>query len=168
MNSLAEGSVGKGIAIGIANPHFEQLTVEDVESRPSASIQYAYCSGIEAWTAVEFRRALSAILRILEPSGTVRIATQNLDAIIYEYLLEWNSSHPAGMTRGQRLNAWRRSQTARYVFNEEDLRAELENAGFVDIWRLPAGASTIEIFRDCEQHEDMELVLEGRKPTLTE
>jgi predicted SAM-dependent methyltransferase len=168
MSSLAEGSVEKGIAIGIANPLFEQLTVEDVESRPGASIQYVYCSGIEAWTVVEFRRTLSAILRILEPSGIVRIAAQDLDAIIYGYLLEWNNSQPANATRGQQINAWRKSQTAQYVFNEEDLRVELENAGFVDIWRLPAGASTIEIFRGCEQHELMELALEGRKPALTE
>jgi hypothetical protein len=139
-----------------------------LEARPSASTRYVYFSGIEAWTVLEFRRILLTIVRILEPGGIVRIVAKDLDAIVYGYLLEWNKSEPNEVTRAQQLNAWRRSETAEYVFNEEDLRAELDSAGFVDIWRLQPGASSAEIFHKCEQSGSAEMVLEARKPAVAE
>jgi hypothetical protein len=103
-------------------------------------------------------------MRILKPAGNIRVATRDLDAVIYGYLLDRESSQPTGMTRAQQLNAWRKSEKAEFVFNEEDLESELQQAGFVDIWRLSAGASSVEIFRDCERQESSDLVLEARKP----
>jgi predicted SAM-dependent methyltransferase len=168
MSDLVEVTAGRAIAVGTAHPRFQHLKVEDMESRSSASVQYVYCSGIEAWTGAEFRHTLSAISRILAPGGFVRVVAQDLDALVYGYLLEWKSDQPTAMTRAQRLNAWRKNETAQFVFNEEDLRAELENAGFVDIWRLPVGASSVEVFRDCEPPLSTGLVLEARNPVLTE
>jgi len=76
------------------------------------------------------------------------------------YLLDREKNQSTGMTRAQQLNAWRKNEKAEFVFNEEDLESELRKAGFVDIWRLSAGASSIEIFRDCERHGSPDLVLE--------
>jgi predicted SAM-dependent methyltransferase len=167
MSGFANSHVEKIVAVGTANSRFKNLELKDIDSRPSANVEFVYCSGIEAWTIVDLRRALSAILRILKPGGVVRVAAQDLDAVVHGYLLDWKRDQPADMTRAERLNAWRKNETAQYVFNEEDLRAELENAGFVDIWRLPAGASSIEVFRDCERDETKGLVLEGRNPVVT-
>jgi predicted SAM-dependent methyltransferase len=166
MNGLTGSVVENAVAIGADCAGFELLNPGDVDSRPDASTQYLYCSGIEAWTVAEFRRVLSAAMRILRPAGIVRVATRDLDAVVYGYLLD-QSSQPAGMTRAQQLNAWRKSEKAEFVFNQEDLESELRHAGFVDIWRLSAGASSVEIFRDCERQESSDLVLEARKPAST-
>jgi predicted SAM-dependent methyltransferase len=164
MSGLVEGSVERVLAVGTANSRFKHLELKDIESTSNSSVQLVYCSGIEAWNISEFRRILSAIFKILQPRGVVRVAAQDLDALVYGYLVDWENDPATNMTRAQRLNAWRKSETAQYVFNEEDLRNELENAGFADIWRLPAGASSIEAFRDCEQDGAKGLVLEGRRP----
>ena len=163
MNDLTDTVVGDAFTVGIPRPGFEHLDIDEAELRPSASVRYIYCSGIEAWSRDEFRRALTVIMKILQPAGVVRVATPDLDSIVYGYLLDWNQEQLPGTTRAQRLNGWRKSVTAQFIFNEEDLRAELEHAGFVDIWRLTAGASSIEAFLDCEE-DATELVLEGRKP----
>jgi predicted SAM-dependent methyltransferase len=164
MNGLTGSVVENAVAIGADCARFELLNLVDVDSRAEASAQYVYCSGIDAWTVAEFRRVLAATMRILKPTGIIRVATRDLDAVVYGYLLDRESSQPAGMTRAQQLNAWRKSETAEFVFNEEDLGSELRQAGFVDIWRLSAGASSVEIFRDCERQESSDLVLEARKP----
>jgi predicted SAM-dependent methyltransferase len=166
MSGLENDSVEKAVAVGIAHPRFEQLCIDNMELQPTASARYAYCAGIEAWTVNGFREILSALSRILKPGGIVRIVAQDLDAVVYGYLLEWKNDQSADATRAQRLNVWRRNETAQYIYNEEDLRTEFENAGFVDIWRLPAGASSIKFFRDCELSESAALVLEGRNPVL--
>jgi predicted SAM-dependent methyltransferase len=163
MNDLTDRVVEDAFTVGIPRPGFEHLNIDEAELRPSASVRYIYCSGIEAWSRDEFRRVLTAIMKILQPAGVVRVATPDLDSIVYGYLLDWNQEQLPGTTRAQRLNGWRKSVTAQFIFNEEDLRAELEHAGFVDIWRLAAGASSIEAFLDCEE-DATELVLEGRKP----
>ena len=164
MNDLTDRVVEDAFTVGIPRPGFEHLDVDEAELRPSASVRYIYCSGIEAWSRDELRRALTAIMKILRPAGIVRVATPDLDSTVYGYLLDWNQRLP-GTTRAQRFNDWRKSVTAQFIFNEEDLRAELESVGFVDIWRLAAGGSSAEVFLDCEE-DAAELVLEGRKPAL--
>jgi predicted SAM-dependent methyltransferase len=152
------------ITIGAARPRFDQLGTEQAELRPDNSVEYIYCTEIDALTSAELRRVLTAAMRILRPEGVIRVATQDLDAIVYSYLLGPAGVPPTGVTRAQRFNEWRKNQAAQFVFNEEDLRAELERAGFVDIWRLVAGASSLEIFVDCEPQDSGALVLEARKP----
>jgi predicted SAM-dependent methyltransferase len=164
MNDLTDRMVTNAFTVGIPRPGFEHLDLDEAEMQPpGASVCYVYCSGVEAWSRSELRRTLTAIMKILEPAGVVRVATPDLDATVYGYLLDWTREDLAGTTRAQRLNDWRKSVAAQFVFNEEDLRAELENAGFVNIWRLAPGASSIEAFLDCEE-DSTELVLEGRKP----
>jgi hypothetical protein len=168
MSDSTETILGTAIAIGCARPRFAEISVDEAKTHPAATVRYVYCSGIEAWALEDFRTTLSAIKTMLQPGGVVRIATRDLDAVINGYLLDWNSAQRTGITRGEQFNAWRKSETAAYVFNEEDLRTELEIAGFADIWRLPAGASSIDIFHGCEHQGSGELVLEGQKPILAE
>ena len=163
MNDLKDKLTENVFTVGIRRPGFEHLEVDKVESRPSGSVRYVYCAGIETWSRGELRRTLNAIMKILQPAGVLRIATPDLDTTVYGYLLGWNRGQSPGTTRAERFNDWRKGVTAQFVFNEEDLRAELENAGFVDIWRLAAGASSIGVFLGC-QEDAAELVLEGRKP----
>jgi hypothetical protein len=165
MNDLTDRTVANAFTVGNPRPGFEHLDLDEAERRPGASVRYVYCSGIEAWSQGELRRTLAVIMKILEPAGVVRVATPDLDAIVYGYLLDWTGKQLPGTTRARRFNDWRKGITAQFVFNEEDLRTELENAGFVNIWRLVAGASSIEAFVDCEE-DPAELVLEGRKPVL--
>jgi predicted SAM-dependent methyltransferase len=165
MNDSTDRIVADAFTVGFPRPGFEHLDIDEAGRRPGGSVRYIYCSGIEAWSRDELRRILAAIMKILAPAGVVRVATPDLEAVIYGYLLDWHRKDLPGSTRAQRFNDWRTGLTAQFVFNEEDLRAELENAGFVDIWRLPAGASSVEAFLDCEE-DATDLVLEGRKPAL--
>ena len=168
MTVLSEGLAHNAVAIGVALSRFRQLDLDAVATHPAGTARYAYCSGMEAWTLDQFRRTLAAIMDILEPGGLIRVAARDLDAIVHGYLLDWSSNASKGESRAMQFNAWRRNEAAEYIFNEEDLRAELEKVGFVDIWRLPAGASSVQIFHDCEQPGSVELALEARKPALTE
>jgi predicted SAM-dependent methyltransferase len=152
------------ITIGAARPRFDQLGTEQAELRSANSVEYVYCTEIDGLMRSELRRVLTAAMRILRPKGVIRVATPDLDAIVYSYLLGPVGVPPTGVTRAQRFNEWRKNEATRFVFNEEDLRAELERAGFVDIWRLTAGASSLEIFVDCEPRDSGALVLEARKP----
>jgi predicted SAM-dependent methyltransferase len=152
------------VTIGAARPRFDQLDADQAELRPANSAEYIYCTEIEALTSADLRRVLSAAVRILRPKGVIRVATQDLDAVVYSYLLGPIGVPPTGVTRAQRFNEWRKNQATHFVFNEEDLSAELERAGFVDIWRLAAGASSLDIFVDCEPQDSGALVLEARKP----
>lgn len=163
---IADMTTGTAIAIGKDDPRFIPLRVDELAGYPEATVHYAYCAGIETWGLDMLGQTLSAIVRILKPSGVARIATKDLDAVVHGYLLDWDDAPETGMTRAQRLNDWRKNETAVHVFNEDDLRTALETAGFVDIWRLPAGASSIGIFQNCETSRDGELVLEGRKPAF--
>lgn len=162
MNEVTDKSIEKVFTVGTPRPGFENLDLhEGAGSR--ANVRYVYCSGIETWSRDELRRTLNAMIKILQPAGVVRIATPDLDAVIYGYLLDWNRKQSPGTSRAERFNDWRKRITAQFVFNEEDLRLELETAGFVDIWRLTAGASSLQVFLDCEE-DATELVLEARKP----
>jgi hypothetical protein len=163
MNDLTDKPIENVFTVGIPRPGLENLEIDEVGSRSRASVRYIYCSGIETWSRDELRRTLNAIMKILQPAGVLRIATPDLDAIIFGYLLDWNRKQWPGTSRAERFNNWRKSVTGQFVFNEDDLRTELENAGFVDIWRLPAGASSIDVFLDREE-DATELVLEARKP----
>lgn len=164
MAALSEDSVENAVAVGISTPRFRHLDLSAGEACDARSVQYVYCSGIEVWSIEQFRQILAAIMNVLKPGGLVRVAARDLDAIVYGYLLDWRSDASVGESRAMRLNAWRRNEAAEYLFNEEDLRAELENTGFVDIWRLPAGSSSVQIFHGCEQPGSAELALEARKP----
>ena len=152
------------VAIGTAPPRFDALSVSEAELLPADSVGYVYCAGLEALANTDIQRVLAAAVRILRPMGVVRVATQDLDAIVYRYLLGPQTALSSGATRAQQLNEWRKNEIAQFIFNEDDLRAELSRAGFVDLWRLPAGASSIDIFLDCEAQDSDALVLEGRKP----
>jgi hypothetical protein len=167
MTVLSEGLIENAVAIGVTLSRFRELDLNAAEAHPPGSVRYVYCAGMEACSLEQFRRTLAAIMGILEPGGLIRIATRDLDAIIFGYLLDWSSS-ASGESRAMQFNAWRQNETAQYLFNEEDLRAELEKAGFVDVWRLPAGASSVQIFHECEQPGSAELALEARKSALTE
>jgi predicted SAM-dependent methyltransferase len=164
MNELTDSVIEDAVAIGADCARFKPLDIRNVDSRPDSSARYIYCSGIEAWNAAEFHRALCSAIRILKPAGIIRVAARDLDAVIYGYLLDRERNQSTGMTRAQQLNAWRKNEKAEFVYNEEDLASGLRKAGFVDIWRLTAGASSIEIFRDCERDGSPDLVLEARKP----
>jgi predicted SAM-dependent methyltransferase len=161
MNETTDKLIENVFSVGNPRPGFENLEIDKVGSSSRANIRYVYCSGVESWSRDELRRTLNAVMKILQPGGVIRVATPDLDAIIYGYLLDWKQS--SGTSRAGRFNDWRTSVTSQFVFNEEELRSELENAGFVDIWRLAAGASSIEVFLDCEE-DATELVLEARKP----
>jgi hypothetical protein len=164
MVDFVETEVVTAVSLGGPRARLEPISIETLAARPDCSVRYVYCSGIESQSLTQLRSTLSVIMRVLEPAGVVRIATPDLDAVVYDYLLGRGIAGTAEKSRAQRLNDWRSDTSGQHIFNEDDLRLELEAAGFVDVWRHAAGGSSITHFLDCEQQGGTELVLEGQKP----
>lgn len=118
--------------------------------------------GIERWSDELAGEALNRILLALQPGGVLRVATPDLDTTVFNYLFDWTENERI-LSRGQRFNIWWRSLEAYRVYNEEDLVAGLQEAGYVEICRFISGSGSQLAFCDLDDGERGLLVLEARR-----
>lgn len=109
--------------------------------------------------------------RALVPGGKLRISTPSLQKLVREYSngqvdewgdVSWEPGSPCAM-----VNEGLRSWGHQYVYDEHDLKGLMEEAGFVNIRRMPWRQSDHEALRGLEcrpYHED--IILEGSKGTV--
>jgi predicted SAM-dependent methyltransferase len=112
-------------------------------------------------------RLLGEIHRALRPGGVFRVTTPDLRKVIsiYEddnpvipldryldFLNETlpNQPHPRA---AQMLNTYMRAWGHQYVYDEEDLRAKLAEAGFAEVVRVKEGESSRPPLHGLESHE---------------
>ena len=154
---------------------------------PLASDTFAYAYGehlIEHFAAAPGARLLAELHRVLRPGGVLRLTTPDLHKIIAIYedrnpvvTREQYTRFLASQTgRGQQrpaqvLNDYLRLWGHRLVYDELELRAALQAAGFVEIVREEPGQSRHERLRGIERHGGEEWVnraeamcLEATKP----
>jgi predicted SAM-dependent methyltransferase len=122
---------------------------------------------------------LAELRRILRPDGVVRLTTPDLRKIIAIY----EDENPAigreeyarfldGITgkRHERacqiLNDYLRLWGHRYVYDEDDLRAKLHEAGFGRVERHASGESAHALLRGLESHGGMDWVNEAEAMCL--
>jgi SAM-dependent methyltransferase len=129
---------------------------------PDAAAGLVILEGLGQWTEEVRLACLAEINRVLQPGGLLRVATPDLDAVVNAYLFDERSEQ--GLSRATRLNVWRLSVADRFVFNEEELRTVVEQAGFVDLRRFLAGSGSLPILWDLEGTDSVTIVLEARKP----
>jgi predicted SAM-dependent methyltransferase len=135
------------------------------------SADFVYCEHvIEHFTQKEGQAALAEFQRCLRIGGVLRIATPDLDYIIEKYGTDWKDQdwlswpkHQYIETKGQMINIAFRSWGHKYLYNEEDLRNQLESVGFTRIERCEMNKSNHVELCNLETRLDSRLVLEAEK-----
>jgi predicted SAM-dependent methyltransferase len=130
-----------------------------------ASVDLLYCGGIlHRMQRVDAATLVAACFRVLKPFGSIRIATIDLDQIVQGYLFDWTDEGNAGASRTERLNAAFLQPEVQFIYGEEELTGLLAQAGFADIRRFGAGASSNRQFWNLESDPACALILEATKP----
>ena len=117
-------------------------------------------------------KLLADCYRSLKSGGKLRIATPDLDQVLYKYSINWKNQawlnkkpwSETVMTKGQMLNTIFRECGSCYLYNEEDLNNLLVDAGFKDVTRFQFGCSAERRFWNLEVHQESTLILEAIKP----
>jgi len=139
---------------------------------PDASFAYVFGEHlIEHISEERSARLLADLRRVLRPGGVLRLTTPDLQKIIAIYEdrnpVVSRAEYARFLDRetGKRheracqiLNDYLRLWGHRYVFDEEDLTAKLEQAGFTDVRRLEPGESPHSALRGLERHGGSEWV----------
>jgi predicted SAM-dependent methyltransferase len=116
---------------------------------PAQSIEAIFCEHfIEHITRPDAVRFLADCHRLLRPDGTVRLSTPDLRWLVAKFLdaeidhwsdVGWTSKNPCHL-----LNEGMRHWGHQWVYDAEDLRAVLTEAGFREIeevaWRVSANS----------------------------
>ncbi len=125
---------------------------------------------IEHLTYDEGCTVINEFYRLLQKGGIIRIATPDLDYIVEKYLSDWRNqewlSWPEYQnitSKGQMLNICMTWWGHHYIYNEEDLKSQLVNAGFSKITRLNWGVSSYKELSNLETRIDSKLILEAEK-----
>ncbi len=139
-------------------------SISEIGLQPAESFALLYCGGfLHRKARSEADDVLAACFRVLRPLGTLRIATLDLDRIVHTYLFNWTDDD-AGVSRTGKMNAAFQQRDLQYIFGEEELTTALTRAGFVEIQRLRAGASSHQRFWNLELDPAQALILEAKKP----
>lgn len=125
---------------------------------------------IEHLTYEEGQKVLKEFWRVLKKGGVLRIATPDLDYIINKYMSNWKDQdwlswpeYSFIKTRGEMLNVSFRWWGHKYLYNEEDLRRQLDRANFKKIIRCEWGKSKYVELSGLETRKDSKLILEAEK-----
>lgn len=137
---------------------------------PFADATFAYAFGehiIEHLPDTQAEALLAELRRVLRPGGVLRLVTPDLRALVAIYedrndlvSREEYARHLDGVSgrshlrAAQVLNDALRLWGHRWIYDEEDLRARLEQAGFGDIVRCVPGESRHAALRGVERHGD--------------
>lgn len=135
------------------------------------SVTFIYSEHIlEHLTYEEGRRFLLECYRCLRKGKILRIAMPDLDEIVQKYETNWRNqdwlSWPGFQwikTKGQMLNIAFRWWGHKYLYNEEDLRNQLDEIGFGIITRCEWNKSSRSELCNLETRKDSKLIVEAIK-----
>ena len=138
---------------------------------PDSSADFIYCEHVlEHFTYEQGRKVLKEFYRCLKKGGAVRIAMPDLEYIVEKYVGDWENqdwlSWPEAAsikTRGQMINTSFRAWGHKYLYDEEDLRNQLQGAGFANLIRCEWSKSAQAELRDLETRKDTKLIMEAWK-----
>ena len=138
----------------------------------SRSVDYIYSEHfIEHVSYEQALFVLKECFRVLKVGGVVRIATPDLDEVVAKYQGDWkdqpwlkHDDYQFIKTRGMMLNHGMRGWGHQYLYNEEDLRGLMREAGFVDVKRCESSISEHWELNGCESRVDGGgMILEGTR-----
>lgn len=125
---------------------------------------------IEHLSFEEGEKVIKEFHRCLGTCGILRIATPNLDYLMEKYNKGWKEQdwllrpeYNFIKTKGQMINVCFSWWGHKFLYNEEDLTAQLSKAGFRKIVRCEIGKSMHVPFVGLETRKDSKLILEAEK-----
>jgi predicted SAM-dependent methyltransferase len=124
---------------------------------------------IEHLTAEEGVRVMKEFHRVLKPEGVLRIATPDLRYVLFRYFFFWRSQdwiqkwHRELKTRAEMINKSFYSWEHRYLYDSEELRRRLGEAGFTRLSKKSFGKSDYSELRGLETRRDSRLIIEAIK-----
>ncbi len=126
---------------------------------------------MEHITIDEGRACLADWCRVLEPGGVLRVATPDLAYVVGRYAGDWKDQawlrqpeYAFIQTRAEMLNTSMRWWGHQYLYDEEELRRRMTDAGFATVRRCALGESSVPELTRLETREDSTLILEGVRP----
>jgi predicted SAM-dependent methyltransferase len=126
---------------------------------------------MEHLTLDEGRRCLRDWFRLLQPGGTLRIATPDLAYVVERYRGDWRDQawltlpeYAFIQTRAEMLNVALRWWDHQYLYDGEELERRLREAGFDAVRRCELGKSSVAELAGLETRDDSKLILEGVRP----
>ena len=115
-------------------------------------------------------KILREFYRCLKKGGALRTAIPDLDYVIQKYNTDWKNQdwlswpeYEFIKTKGRMINIAFRWWGHKYLYNEEDLRNHLVNAGFKRIVRCKWNKSSHVELCGLETRKDSKLILETEK-----
>jgi len=107
--------------------------------------------------------------RVLKPRGVLRIATPDLRRVLFRYFFFWRRQewirkwHRELETRAEMINKSFYSWEHRYLYDTEELKRRLEEAGFTRLSRKSFRKSGHAELRGLETRKDSKLIMEAVK-----
>lgn len=126
---------------------------------------------MEHLTLDEGRRCLRDWCRLLQPGGTLRIATPDLQYLVERYEGAWHEQDWLALpeyafiqTRAEMMNVAFRWWDHQYLYDGEELERRVREAGFGVVRRCALGESAVPGLSGLETRADSLLVVEAAKP----
>jgi predicted SAM-dependent methyltransferase len=125
---------------------------------------------IEHFNREDGLRLLADFYRILKHNGVVRVATPDLDYIVFKYCFFWwkqdwikKYGYEWIKTKAEMMNISFREWGHQYIYNNEELTRRLHETGFRNICRKKNNKSTYNELKNRETRNDSKLILEAVK-----
>lgn len=126
---------------------------------------------IEHLSVDEGKRATADFMRVLKPGGVMRIATPDLETTVHKYLHVPLEKDPVIKkfnmqfieTRAERINIGFRWWGHKWLYDWEELRRRLKEAGCKKIKRCELGKSKYNELNGLETREESTLIVEVTK-----
>lgn len=125
---------------------------------------------IEHLTVQDGLQVLSDFNRVLKKGGVLRIATPNLDYVMFKYFFfwkrqDWIKKYNCGWikTKAEMINISFREWGHQYLYNKEELERRLRESGFNNIYKQKFNKSKYPDLRNRETRRDSRLILEAEK-----
>jgi predicted SAM-dependent methyltransferase len=135
------------------------------------SVDYIYSEHfIEHLSIQEGLKVLSDFHRVLKKGGILRIATPNLDYVMFRYFFFWKKqawimkyNFDGIQTKAEMINICFREWGHQYLYNREELERRLRQTGFKKIYKVKFKKSKYPELRNKETRKESRLILEAKK-----
>ena len=125
---------------------------------------------IEHLTVTEGLAFLSDCHRVLRKGGVLRIATPNLDYLLFRYFFFWKwrswykkYGYEWIKTRAEMVNIAFREWGHQYLYNKEELERRLKEAGFENVYKQKRNRSRYSELENIETRKESRLIMEAVK-----
>jgi len=125
---------------------------------------------IEHLTVQDGLALMKECRRILKPEGVIRIATPNVDYLLFRYFFFWKwrfwyrkYGYTWIKTRAEMVNICFREWGHQYLYNRQELKRRLKEAGFKTIYRQKFKKSRYPELRGKETRRESKVILEALK-----